>query len=96
MSAFLIVDTKIRDAEAYEDYKKQAKPIAEKFGGIYRARGGELAIYETGLWKPTQIVIIEVLDMERARVFADSHEYALVKKLRNANANCTLFIVDGG
>ncbi len=34
MSAFLIVNTKIRDAEPYEDYKKQVKPIAEKFGGI--------------------------------------------------------------
>jgi len=32
MVAFLIVDTKIHDAEAYETYKAQARPIAEKYG----------------------------------------------------------------
>ena len=96
MSAFLIVDTKIRDADAYEEYKQQAKPIAEKFGGVYRARGGELAIYETDLWTPTRVVIIEFPDMDSARQFVDSNEYAPVKKLRQANAECTLFIVEGG
>ena len=40
MSAFLVVDTKIKNPEAYEEYKKLVKPIAEKFGGVYRARGG--------------------------------------------------------
>ena len=40
MSAFFVVDTKIKNAEAYEEYKKLAKPIAEKYGGVYRARGG--------------------------------------------------------
>ena len=32
MSAFLVVDTKIKNQEAYEEYKTLAKPIAEKFG----------------------------------------------------------------
>ncbi|MCP4431199.1 MAG: DUF1330 domain-containing protein [Gammaproteobacteria bacterium] len=34
--------------------------------------------------------------MESARAFIDSEEYAPVKKIRHANAECTLFIVDGG
>ena len=38
MSAFVLVDTKIHDPEAYETYKAQAKPIAEKYGGTYRTR----------------------------------------------------------
>ncbi len=96
MSAYLIVDTRIHDVDAYEEYKRLAKPIAEKFGGVYKARGGELAVYETDLWEPTRIVVIEFADMDSARAFADSDEYAPVKKLRHANADCTLFIVDGG
>ncbi|WP_205747762.1 DUF1330 domain-containing protein [Desulforhopalus sp. IMCC35007] len=39
MSAYLIVDTKINNAEVYEEYKKRARPIVEKHGGIYRVRG---------------------------------------------------------
>lgn len=95
MSAFLIVDTKIKDPDAYEEYKKLAKPIAEKYGGTYRARGGTMDIRETDLWEPTRIVIIEFPDMERARAFVDSPEYAPVKPMRTRNAECTLFILDG-
>jgi len=96
MSAYLIVDTKINDTEVYEEYKSLAKPIAEKYGGVYRARGGELDVRETDLWTPTRVVIIEFPDMQSAQAFVDSDEYAPVKPLRQNNAECTLFIVDGG
>ena len=95
MSAFLVVDTKIHHPEAYEEYKRLAKPIAEKYGGVYRARGGALDIRETDLWSPTRIVIIEFPDMQSARAFVDSEEYAPVKPRRRANAECTLFMVEG-
>ena len=32
--AYLLVDTKITDPVAYEDYKSAAKPIAEHYGGV--------------------------------------------------------------
>ncbi len=96
MSAFLIVDTKIENPGEYEEYKKLAKPIAEKYGGVYRARGGEMDIRETDLWTPTRMVIIEFPDMDSARAFVDSDEYAPVKPLRRNNAKCTLLILDGG
>lgn len=96
MSAFLIVDTNIKNAAVYEEYKKLAKPIVEKYGGMYRARGGSLDIRETNLWTPTRIVIIEFPDVKSAQAFIDSEEYALVKPMRTNNAECTLFIVDGG
>ena len=96
MSAFLIVDTKIENPGEYEEYKKLARPIAEKYGGTYRARGGEMDIRETDLWTPTRVVIIEFPDMDSARAFVDSDEYAPVKPMRVNNAKCTLFIVDGG
>ncbi|WP_394171316.1 DUF1330 domain-containing protein [Saccharospirillum alexandrii] len=95
MSAFLIVDTKIKDHTAYEEYKTLAKPIAEKFGGVYRARGGVMDVRETELWSPSRIVIIEFPDMKSAQAFVDSEEYAPVKPKRTDNAECTLFIVEG-
>ena len=95
MSAFLVVDTQITNPEAYEEYKSLAKPIAEKYGGRYRVRGGALDVLETDLWTPTRIVIIEFPDAQSARAFADSEEYAPVKPIRQNNAKCTLFIVEG-
>lgn len=95
MSAYIIVDTKIENAQAYETYKAQARPIAEKFGGVYLARGGDMDILESDLWHPTRMVIIQFPDMEKARAFASSEEYKPVGAIRHANAKCTLLIVDG-
>ncbi len=96
MSAFLIVDTKIKNPDAYEEYKRLAKPIAEKYGGSYRVRGGAIDLREADLWAPTRIVIIEFPDVQSARAFVDSDEYAPVQPIRQENADCTVFIVEGG
>ena len=95
MSAWLIVDTKITNPEAYEKYKALAGPMVAKHWGTYRARGGELDVVEDDLWSPTRIVIVEFPDIEAARLFAYSEDYAPVAAIRHANADCTVVIVDG-
>ncbi len=95
MNAYVIVDTLIENADKYEEYKLLAKPIAEKYGGVYRVRGGDMDVRETDLWTPTRMVIIEFPDMDSARAFVDSEEYAPVKPLRRENARCTLAILEG-
>ncbi len=86
MTAWVIVDTQIENDDAHEEYKRLAKPIAEQYGGVYRACGGPMEIIESGLWSPTRIVLVEFPDMASARAFIDSEEYAPVKKIRQANA----------
>ena len=95
MSAYVIVDTLIENADKYEEYKLLAKPIAEKYGGVYRVRGGDMDVCETDLWTPTRMVIIEFPNMDSARAFVDSEEYAPVKPLRRESARCTLAILEG-
>ncbi len=95
MPAYIIVDTAIENADEYEKYKALAKPIAEKYGGVYRVRGGDMDVIEADLWTPTRMVIIEFPDMQSARAFVDSEEYAPVKPIRRNNARCTLTILDG-
>ena len=95
MSAYVVVDTRIENAEAYEEYKKLAKPIAEKYGGVYRVRGGAMDVLETDLWTTTRMVIIEFPDMDAARAFVNSEEYAPVKPIRRSNSKCTLAILEG-
>jgi uncharacterized protein (DUF1330 family) len=91
----MIVDTKIADPAAYEDYKALARPIIERFGGVYHARGGALTVVEDGLWTPSRLVIIAFPDMAAARGFIDSPDYAPVKAIRHAAAACTMALVEG-
>jgi uncharacterized protein (DUF1330 family) len=95
MPVWMIVDTKISDPEAYEAYKAQARPIIERFGGVYRARGGALSVEEDGLWTPTRLVIIEFPDMASARACLDSADYAPVRAIRRGAAACTMALVEG-
>lgn len=95
MAAFVIADTKIENPDEYEDYKVKARAIAESFGGTYRARGGETEVIDSDLWTPTRVVIIEFPDLESAKAFAHSEEYAPVARIRHANAKSTVIIVDG-
>jgi uncharacterized protein (DUF1330 family) len=95
MAAFLVVDTKIENPEAYEEYKAKARPIIEKFGGRYRARGGALEIVESDLWRPTRLVLIEFPNREQARKAIESDEYRAVAPLRHSNAKSTLVILEG-
>ncbi len=95
MPAYVIVDTKIHDAEGYERYKALAKPIAESYGGEYLVRGAEIDLIDDELWTPTRIVLVRFPDHAAARAFHDSDEYAAVAQLRHEYADSTLLIVDG-
>ncbi len=95
MTAYLVVDTDITDAAAYDTYKAGAKPIAERHGGEYLARGGALEVLEDDLWTPKRLVIIRFPDAAAARAFADDPDYQPLKAMRHGAARCTLAIVDG-
>jgi uncharacterized protein (DUF1330 family) len=95
MPAYLVVDTRISDADAYETYKAQAKPIAESHGGEYLARGGALDVVQDDLWTPTRLVIIRFPDMAAARAFVDDPAYQPVKAIRLGASQATMAIVDG-
>tara|TARA_B100000963_G_scaffold335684_1_gene330041 strand:+ start:153 stop:455 length:303 start_codon:yes stop_codon:yes gene_type:complete len=94
-SAYILLDTKINNPIAFEDYKVAAKPIAEKFGGKYLTRGGKMDIIQKDLWDPTRIVIIQFPSVTAAHNFLDSPEYAPVRDIRLANSNTTLIVLEG-
>jgi uncharacterized protein (DUF1330 family) len=96
MTAYLIADTDVHDPAGYEQYKALARPIAEKFGGEYLVRSGELRVDDDDLWSPTRLVIISFRDLAAANAFLDSDEYAPVKEMRRRYAKSTVVIVDGG
>lgn len=95
MAVYLIVDTKITDPARYEEYKAKARPLVEKHGGEYLARGGALEVFEADLWHPARLVVIRFPDMAAARALRDDPDYARVRLIRQSAAQTTLAVVEG-
>ncbi|MEI8030562.1 MAG: DUF1330 domain-containing protein [Comamonadaceae bacterium] len=95
MTAYLVVDTALTNPELYEQYKLKAKPMLEKYGGEYLARGGKLSVMEHDLWSPTRMVLVKFPSAEQAEKFYQSDEYQEILEISKQSANRTLFILEG-
>jgi len=95
MSAYLIVDTDLTDPDRYEDYKRQAKPLAEQYGGEYLVRGGAMSIKENDLWSPKRMVVVRFPSTEKAQAFYESAEYQQILQISKASARRTVVLVEG-
>ena len=93
--AYLVVDVKIDDAEAYRKYKEKVKPLIESYGGEYLSRGGEINMLENELWEPTRMVVVKFPDKESAINWCNCEEYQALKKIRIDNATSTSFFIEG-
>ena len=95
MATYLIVDTLLEKPELYEEYKLKAKPLVERFGGEYLARGGDLTLRETDLWSPTRMVLVRFPDAASANRFYDSPEYQSILPVSRQSARRTMIMLEG-
>ena len=95
MAAYLIVDTLLENADLYEEYKSKARPIIEKFGGEYLARGGRMTILEADLWSPARLVVIRFPDAQTATRCMKSSEYLEILPISKKSARRTMVVVEG-
>ena len=95
MAAYLIVDTLLDNPELYEDYKRQARPLVEQYGGEYLVRGGEMTVREGDLWTPSRLVVIRFPDAATANRCLDSAEYQEILKISKRSARRTVVVVEG-
>ncbi len=95
MAAHLIVDTLLENPELYEEYKLKAKPLIERFGGEYLARGGNMSLRETDLWSPSRLVRIRFADAGAANRCLDSAEYQQILPISKRSARRTAVVVEG-
>lgn len=94
MSAYVIADVNVTDPKLYEDYKKLVPATVERYGGRFAVRGGTLETKE-GDWNPARLVVLEFPNMEQARKWYHSPEYAPALALRLKAANAKLILVEG-
>jgi len=94
MSAYVVVQVDVTDPVRYEDYKKMVPESLAKFGGRFVVRGGRTETLE-GSWAPKRFVMVEFPDMERARAWWASADYAEAKALRQATSSTEMIVVEG-
>ncbi|MBB4568039.1 DUF1330 domain-containing protein [Rhizobium leucaenae] len=93
MAAYLVSEVTPRDADAFQTYRTKAAASIAQYGGRYLARGGDVDTLE-GSWKPRTIIIVEFPDVETARRWYSSSEYAALA-VQNQALERNLILVDG-
>lgn len=94
MSAYVIVDIEVTDPAGYEEYKKLAPAAVKLYGGKYLARGGPNETLE-GDWHTRRLVILEFENVEKAKAWLNSPEYAPARALRHKYARSKMIVVEG-
>ena len=94
MAAYVIVEIKVKDPVAYENYKKLTPASIAAFGGRFIARGGQTWALE-GDWKPERMVMLEFPNAERAKEWWNSNAYSEAKSIRQRSAETKMILVEG-
>ena len=94
MSAYLIANVDIKDAEKIKEYLSSTPEILKKYTGRFLVRGGEIWIAE-GDWNPARLVVVEFDTFKQAKEFWNSEDYKPLKDLRQKSAKTDMIIVEG-
>jgi uncharacterized protein (DUF1330 family) len=94
MSAYILCEIEVTDAERYEAYKALAPAAIARYGGRYLVRGGETVTLE-GDWQPARVVVLEFPSLDAARTFHDSPEYRAAREQRKGAARMNMVAVAG-
>lgn len=81
MTAYVVVEVDIRDAEAFAAYRRLGLPTIAEYGGRVLARSDDAVPLE-GQWRPRRIVIVEFPSVEAARSWHASPGYQAARQLR--------------
>jgi uncharacterized protein (DUF1330 family) len=94
MPAYMIVNLKLRDPAAYEQYKVGVPALVRKHGGEYLVRGGAHEVLE-GQWQPSRLVLFRFPDTAAVHAFMNDPEYAPLKAIRQGAADTDAVVVEG-
>ena len=92
--AYVVVDMNVTDPEKYRGYVALAGPSVEAGGGRFIVRGGATEVLE-GDRVPNRVIILEFPDMEAARRWYDSPDYAEARAAREGAATGSFIAVEG-
>jgi uncharacterized protein (DUF1330 family) len=95
MPAYVIATvTEARDLDKLIEYRERNTHAVAAHGGRFIARGGRHEILE-GDYRPVRVVIIEFPDLDAARGWYESDEYAPLRELRQSASDTDILVVEG-
>ena len=95
MPAYVIASvTEAWDQDALVEYRERNTEAVAKHGGRFVARGGRHEVLE-GDYAPVRVVIIEFPDLEAARGWYESADYAPLRELRRSASDTDIYVVEG-
>ena len=94
MTAYVISEVEMRDADDFEAYRALAAKTIAQYGGRYLVRCGKSELVEGNL-PPKAVIIVEFESMARLKEWYASPEYAEALKLRQTALERRLLFVEG-
>ena len=91
---YIIGQVTITDPKKYQRYVLETESIIKKFGGKYLIRGGAQIIAE-GAPQGNRDVVVEFDNIEKAKEFYHSREYAEIINIRKENSIGYILLVEG-
>jgi len=96
----MVIEAKIKDKERFSDYATIVPSIVKNYGGEYIVLGGKQEKLEVDdCWDDdyieTRIVISRWPNVEAAKLFWESPEYAQVKMLREGTGSFKILLLEG-
>ena len=93
MTAYVIAEIEVENAEGYEEYIPRANASLAKHGGRFLTRGGRTGVFE-GQWSD-RIVILEFDSLDAARAWYYSDDYQAAAAIRQRNSRGRMIAVEG-
>jgi uncharacterized protein (DUF1330 family) len=94
MSVYVIIESKLKDPEKYQQYVSQVPEIVARHGGHYLVRGGRVTPL-AGEWNPERVIILEFPSEASIHQWLSSPEYRAIAPLREAGADIRAVVVQG-
>jgi uncharacterized protein (DUF1330 family) len=94
MSVFLIAEVKLNDDSWVPDYAANVHNIAEKHGGKYLSRSGNIEMLEGEANETNVVALIEFPSADALKAFVNDPDYAPYAKARQAGTDSRLYMVD--
>ena len=94
MSAYVIADVTVTDADQMAQYREWSTKAATEFGATFIVRGGAITVFE-GDWQPSRVVILQFPSSDVARKWYASETYQHAITLRKNAGVMRMVMVEG-
>lgn len=94
MTAYIIADVTVTDAEKMANYREWSTKAIQEHGAKVLVRGGAIEVLE-GPWSPTRLVVMAFDTAEQAKAYYNSQTYTHARTLREGAGVMRMVVVEG-